>query len=64
MRRLPAQLMASFAGLGGTLILLAVTKHALPALPFSIFLGVAFYFLARFALEPFVLRMSTSLLLC
>ena len=46
------------------MLLLAVSRHALPALPFSIFLGVAFYFLARFSLEPFVLRLTTSLLSC
>lgn len=28
-------------------------RHALPALPFSIALGVAFYFLAMALLEPY-----------
>ena len=42
------------AGLGITLWLLAVAKKALPALPVSIGLGIAFYFLTRWALEPFV----------
>jgi presenilin 1 len=42
------------AGLGITLWLLALTKRALPALPVSIALGVAFYFLTRLTLEAFV----------
>jgi Presenilin len=42
------------AGLGGTLILLSVYHHALPALPISIFLGVAFYLLTRFFAEPWI----------
>ena len=50
------------AGLGGTLLLLAIQRHALPALPFSIALGVMFYFTSRWALEPFLLPLSTQLL--
>jgi presenilin 1 len=42
------------AGLGGTLILLAVYRHALPALPISIFLGVVFYLLTRLLIEPWI----------
>lgn len=42
------------AGLGGTLVLLAVYKHALPALPISIFLAVTFYVLTRFIIEPWI----------
>lgn len=42
------------AGLGITLWLLAVAKKALPALPVSIGLGIAFYFLTRATLEVFV----------
>lgn len=41
-------------GLGGTLILLTVFQHALPALPISIFLGVALYFWGRFVFVPYV----------
>lgn len=42
------------AGLGGTLVLLSLYHHALPALPISIFLGVVFYFLTRFTVEPWI----------
>mmetsp|Transcript_8512 Transcript_8512/g.18405 ORF Transcript_8512/g.18405 Transcript_8512/m.18405 type:complete len:668 (-) Transcript_8512:203-2206(-) len=42
------------AGLGGTLVLLAVFKHALPALPISIFLAVGFYVVVRFVGEPWI----------
>jgi len=42
------------AGLGGTLVLLSVYKAALPALPISIFMGVFFYLVARFAIEPWI----------
>lgn len=52
---------AVMAGLGTTLLLLALYKQALPALPISIGLGVLFYVLARLLLEPFVLNLSTSL---
>lgn len=54
--------LAIIAGLGATLVLLAVTRRALPALPFSICLGVIFYLLTRILLEPFVVTMVTSLL--
>lgn len=53
--------LAIVAGLGATLILLAVWQRALPALPISISLGVLFYFLARLVMDPFVLDMSTNL---
>ena len=42
------------AGLGGTLVLLAVYKHALPALPISIALAVVFYVFTRFIIQPWV----------
>lgn len=52
---------AVMAGLGTTLLLLALYKKALPALPISIGLGVLFYVLARLLLEPYVLNLSTNL---
>lgn len=53
--------LAIVAGLGATLVLLAVWKRALPALPISISLGVVFYFLARLIVDPFILDMSSNL---
>ncbi len=49
-----AAYLAIIAGLGLTLLCLALFQKALPALPFSIALGVAFYFLTRLTLEPFL----------
>ncbi|EXC04884.1 Presenilin-like protein [Morus notabilis] len=55
--------LAIIAGLGVTLMLLALYQKALPALPVSIMLGVAFYFLTRFLLEVFVVQCSLNLLM-
>ena len=49
-----ACMLVVLAGLGGTLILLAVYQHALPALPISIFPGVLFYILTRLLIEPWI----------
>ena len=48
------------AGLGGTLVLLSVYGHALPALPISIFLGVIFYLTTRFLVEPWIEAILTQ----
>lgn len=56
-----AAYLAIIAGLGLTLLCLAVFQKALPALPFSIALGVAFYFLTRLTLEPFLIPLATNL---
>ena len=42
------------SGLGGTLVLLSVYGHALPALPMSIFCGVFFYLTTRLLMEPYI----------
>jgi presenilin 1 len=48
------------SGLGGTLVLLSVYHHALPALPISIFLGVIFYLLTRIVIEPWIKAVLTA----
>jgi presenilin 1 len=55
--------LAIMAGLGVTLMLLAVYRKALPALPVSILLGVVFYLLTRVLLEVFVVQCSSNLLM-
>ncbi|KAL5723261.1 hypothetical protein ACHQM5_006679 [Ranunculus cassubicifolius] len=55
--------LAIIAGLGITLMLLAVYQKALPALPVSILLGVVIYFLTRALLEVFVVQCSVNLLM-
>ncbi|CAN6323331.1 unnamed protein product [Urochloa humidicola] len=55
--------LAIIAGLGITLLLLAFSRKALPALPVSIALGVVFYVLTRTLLEEFVVQCSTNLLM-
>ncbi|KAK9816378.1 hypothetical protein WJX74_000624 [Apatococcus lobatus] len=56
-----ASYLAIIAGVVTTLMLLALFRKALPALPVSIVLGVLFYFVARLVLEPVVLPMSLAL---
>lgn len=55
--------LAIISGLGSTLVLLAVARRALPALPISIGLGVIFYFLTRLLMEPLVAGLSTTLVM-
>lgn len=55
--------LAIIAGLGITLILLAFYQKALPALPVSVMLGVLFYLLTRFLLEPFMVQCSVNLVM-
>ena len=55
-----ATFVAVVLGLGGTLFLLGVFKMALPALPISIFLGVALYFITRLAITPLLADMSLA----
>jgi presenilin 1 len=42
------------------LILLAVFKKALPALPISIFVGVIVYLLTRTVVVPFIIELSLN----
>lgn len=55
--------LAIIGGLGATLMLLALHKRALPALPVSIALGMLAYLVTRFSLEPVVLPLTTQLLM-
>ncbi|KAI7844377.1 hypothetical protein COHA_002175 [Chlorella ohadii] len=54
--------LAIIAGLGCTLLWLAMARKALPALPISIALAVTFYFVSRFVLEPVLLPQVLELM--
>ena len=55
-----ACMLVILAGLGLTLILLAVYRMALPALPISIFLGVVFYLVTLALIEPWFQAVLTT----
>ena len=55
--------LAIIGGLGATLMLLALHKQALPALPVSITLGLLAYLLTWLFLEPVVLPLTTQLVM-
>lgn len=49
-----ACMLVILAGLGGTLVLLSVYHHALPALPISIFMGIVAYLMTRLVIQPWI----------
>ena len=55
---LAASFVAILVGLVATLIVLAVVQQALPALPFSLFLGVAVFMTANYTAQGYAAELS------
>ena len=55
-------IMAVMLGLSLTLVCLAVFERPLPALPFSLFLGIIFYITATMTFRPFSINLRNTLL--
>ena len=55
-----ASFLAILVGLIATLIVLALVQRALPALPFSLFLGVAVYLVANYTTQGVAFQLATN----
>ena len=55
-------ILAVLLGLSLTLVCLAIFERPLPALPFSLFLGIIFYIIAAYTFRPFATNIRDTLL--